>query len=258
VPDPILLGSTFSYLLTASNAGPSTATGVVVSDTLPATLNYVSDDCGASFAAPTLTWNVGTLAPAASTSCTVNVSVASLGQIDNTATISSASTDPVGGNNSATSTLVGAQPADVAISLTATAPTTLAVGDAYSYVVTGFNNGPGTAAGLAFSLELSSKISFVSSNCGAVLTGNTLSWTVASVANGASTSCQIDVVVVLAGDIQATASVTTQSVDPDLSNNTETLTVGTGAVAVPSLNGLGLWLLALLAVGTGVLLLRRD
>ncbi|MEZ5443910.1 MAG: proprotein convertase P-domain-containing protein [Lysobacterales bacterium] len=257
VPNPVLVGSSFSYLLTASNAGPSSASGVVVTDSLPATLTYVSNSCGASFTAPTLTWNVGTLAPAGSANCTINVTVAALGQIDNTASISSATTDPTPANNSSTSTLAGAQTADVSIGLSANAGPSLAVGDGFSYTVIGTNNGPGTASGLDFSLLLSSKLSFVSSNCGAVLNGNTLSWTVATLANGASTSCQIDVVVVLAGDAQASAAVTTNSFDPDLSNNTADLVVGTGAVPVPALGRLGLLLLMLISAGLGALIVGR-
>ena len=34
--DPVLLGSTFSYIITVGNAGPANATGVTVTDTLPA------------------------------------------------------------------------------------------------------------------------------------------------------------------------------------------------------------------------------
>jgi uncharacterized repeat protein (TIGR01451 family) len=257
VPTPTLLGSTFSYTLTASNVGPSTATAVVVTDSLPATLSYVSNDCGASFAAPTLTWNIGTLAPSANAVCNLNVTVAALGQIVNTAAISSATSDPGGANNSSTSTLTGAEATDMAISLTSNVMGNLAVGDSYVYTVTGTNNGPGTAFEVDFTLELSSKVSFVSSNCGAVLAGTTLSWTVPTLASGAAATCQITVVVVLPGDIQAAANVSTITFDPDLTNNTADLVVGTGAIPVPALGQLGLLLLVLLLGGLGVVVIRR-
>jgi len=41
-PNPVLIGGTISYLLTVTNAGPDTAAGVAVSDTLAAGVAYVS------------------------------------------------------------------------------------------------------------------------------------------------------------------------------------------------------------------------
>jgi uncharacterized repeat protein (TIGR01451 family) len=256
VPTPVLVGSTFSYTLTASNAGPSTATAVVVTDSLPATLDLVSNSCGAAYADPTLTWNVGTLAPGANAVCTLNVVVAELGVITNTANISSATTDPSGANNAATATLTGAEETDMAITLTAN-QTTLAVGDSFVYTVTGTNNGPGVAFDVDFTLELSGKLTFVSSNCAAVLTGTTLSWSVPTLASGASSSCQITVTVVLPGDIQANAEVSSVTFDPDLSNNVAELVLSTGAIPVPAFGTLGLLLLSLLLGGLGIAVIRR-
>ncbi len=257
VPTPVLVGSTFSYTLTVNNAGPSTATAVVVTDVLPATLDLVSNDCGAVYVDPTLTWTIGTLAPGATVVCNLNVVVAALGPISNTASLTSATTDPNGANNASTSTLTGAEETDMAISLTSNVMGNLAVGDTYVYTVTGTNNGPGVAFDIDFTLELSSKVSFVSSTCGAVLTGTTLTWTVPTLASGASSTCQITVVVVLPGDIQATASVTSITFDPDLSNNSADLVVGTGAIPVPTFGTLGLLLLGLLLGGLGIVAVRR-
>ncbi len=257
VPTPVLVGSTFSYQLTVNNAGPSTATAVVVTDVLPPTLDLVSNDCGAVYVDPTLTWTIGTLAPGATVVCNLNVVVATLGPIVNTASLSSATSDPNGANNASTSTLTGAEETDMSISLTSNVVGNLAVGDTFVYTVTGTNNGPGVAFDIDFTLELSSKVSFVSSTCGAVLTGTTLTWTVPTLASGASATCQITVVVVLPGDIQATASVTSITFDPDLSNNSADLVVGTGAIPVPTFGTLGLLLLSLLLGGLGMAAIRR-
>lgn len=106
--DALSIGSTFSYDLTVTNAGPADATGVVVTDTLPAQLTYVSNTCGATFAAPTLTWNVGALANGANAACSISVTVAQSGEIVNTASATSANSDPNAANNAATSTITGA------------------------------------------------------------------------------------------------------------------------------------------------------
>ncbi len=105
---PVGVGSTVTFTLTASNAGPSDATGVIVTDTLPANVSYVSNTCGASFAAPTVTWNVGTLADGATTNCDVVVTVSDLGTIENGATISATTVDPNPANDSASVTVGGA------------------------------------------------------------------------------------------------------------------------------------------------------
>ena len=257
-PSPILLGSTITYTLTASNAGPSNTTDAVVVDSLPTNLTYVSNTCGAAFAAPTVTWNIGALASGATATCDITTTVANVGAINNTASISSSAADSTPGNNAGTSTLVGAFLADLSISIVSTAPSNLGVGQAYSYIVTGTNNGPTLADNLAFMLTLSGKLSFVSSDCGAVLAGDTLTWSVATLAAGASTSCTISVAVVAPGDIIVDGTVSSTTPDPSLVNNTTQIVVGFIAIAVPTMGALGLLLIALLLAGIGAAVIRRS
>jgi uncharacterized repeat protein (TIGR01451 family) len=99
-PDPVTVGSNLLYTLTAQNDGPDTAVSVVVIDALPATVNYVSNDCGASSpVANVLTWNVGNLGTSASAVCNITAIPTTVGLIINQATISSSTTDPVPPNN---------------------------------------------------------------------------------------------------------------------------------------------------------------
>ncbi len=257
-PAAPVVGDTVTFTLAVSNAGPGTAENVVVTDNLPANLTYVSNTCMAAVAGNTVTWTIGTLANGANASCDIVTTINNFGQISNTATVTSTSTDPNPANDSSTVVLGGVPfPADVAIAISAVPAGGLAVGDTFVYTVTGTNNGPGDAAGLLFNLTLSNKLSFVSSDCGAVLTGNVVSWTVPTLANGASTSCQITVAVVLGGDITSSATVSTTTVDPDLSNNSATITVGFEAVPVPTLDNLGLLLAGLLVLGLGLVTVRR-
>ena len=41
-PDPVTVGASLIYTVTVTNSGPDTATGVVVTDTLPAGATFVS------------------------------------------------------------------------------------------------------------------------------------------------------------------------------------------------------------------------
>lgn len=106
-PPVVAPGGNAVFTLTVTNNGPGDAVNTVVTDTLPAGLTYVSNDCGAGFAAPTLTWNVGTMANAASAVCNVTVTVDQAGAFINGALASSDSTDANPANNSAAATVSG-------------------------------------------------------------------------------------------------------------------------------------------------------
>lgn len=100
--DPVVAGNTLVYTVTATNDGPSDATGVVVTDMLPS--EVVLDSAPGCTEAPvgTLTCNVGTLAVGDNAAFTVTVTVDSgtSGTITNTASVSSSTADPDNGNDS--------------------------------------------------------------------------------------------------------------------------------------------------------------
>jgi uncharacterized repeat protein (TIGR01451 family) len=97
-------GNNVTYTLVATNHGPTTATGVTVSDPVPANSTFVSASPGCALLAGVVTCTAGTLAPGASQSFSVTVKAGSGGSIVNTATIGGNQTDPNGGNNSSTVT----------------------------------------------------------------------------------------------------------------------------------------------------------
>jgi uncharacterized repeat protein (TIGR01451 family) len=111
-PAPIHVGDNVVFALTVTNNGPANATGVTVTDTLPAGLTYVSNDCGASFANPTLTWNVGALAVTTSATCHLTATVTQTGTITNTASATGNESDPTPANNAGQAPIAG-QPAAI-------------------------------------------------------------------------------------------------------------------------------------------------
>ncbi len=106
-PTPVVLGSPVTFTLTVANAGPSAAAAVVVADPLPGNVAYVSNTCGATVAAGTLTWSIGALANGATQNCSITTNVSATGAISNTATVASSTTDPTPGNNVGTVSLGG-------------------------------------------------------------------------------------------------------------------------------------------------------
>lgn len=79
----------FDYDFTVTNNGPGADTGIVVSDTLPAQVTYVSDDCGGGAVGQNWTWNVGGLADGASATCTLTVNslLTACAAVSNTASL---------------------------------------------------------------------------------------------------------------------------------------------------------------------------
>jgi uncharacterized repeat protein (TIGR01451 family) len=92
------------YTLTIQNLGPDDATGVTVTDTLPAGVTYVSDDCGGVPGTP-WTWSVGALANGAAETCNIEVSIVDPANTDNLADCVGDQNDPNSANNSSSTTM---------------------------------------------------------------------------------------------------------------------------------------------------------
>ncbi len=144
--DPVLAGEDISYTVTVVNIGPSTDTGIVLTDTLPAGVTFVSGP-GCSESGGTVTCAIGTLAPTANRSFTITVATdadLSDGQIlTNTASASGDISPPV---NVSEQTTVNTQ-ADLAI--TKTAPATVTAGTSMTYSIVVANVGPSNAANVS-------------------------------------------------------------------------------------------------------------
>ncbi|HEY8240062.1 MAG TPA: FG-GAP-like repeat-containing protein, partial [Kiritimatiellia bacterium] len=75
LPNPAKEGKPLTYTLTVSNRGPSAATGLVVTDALPAYVSFVSASAGSVHATGIVTRSFGTLLAGAKTSMTISVTV---------------------------------------------------------------------------------------------------------------------------------------------------------------------------------------
>ncbi|MCP3880188.1 MAG: DUF11 domain-containing protein, partial [Sulfitobacter sp.] len=99
-------GGTVTYTVTLTNAGPNDATGISVTDLLPAGVTFVSDTPSqGSYVSGTGVWTVGSVSNAANATLTLEATVdaGTAGTtVTNNASITAADqADPTAGNNTA-------------------------------------------------------------------------------------------------------------------------------------------------------------
>jgi len=108
LPDPVTVGQNLTYDIRVTNNGPSNATDVTLTDTLPGEVTFVSADPeqgSCSESAGTVTCDLGLLANGAEVQVTVIVTPTSLGIIiTNSAQVAGTESDPDSSNNGVTET----------------------------------------------------------------------------------------------------------------------------------------------------------
>lgn len=225
-PITATVGSTLVYTLTVVNNGPDDANSVVVTDTLPLSMTYVSDDSGCANNSGVVTCALGTVTNGQSVVIEITAMASAEGTAVNTATVTSALIDDVPANNTATATTLvitsGASLADVAISKTA--PLTANVGENITYTLVITNNGPFTATGVMVTDTLPISVTYVSNDSGCVNSSGVVSCDLGDLVSGASVTIQIVVMVDSAGTLTNVAIVDSQTLDPIPSNNSASAT----------------------------------
>src|SRR5206468_3700738 len=191
-PDPVSAGGTITYTLNYANTGNSGATGVVVSDTVPANTTFVSATGGGVLSAGIVTWSIGSLAAGGSGSVQLVVRVASPlanGTVitDGTYSIDSVETAPVSGT--AITTTVTSAPV-LAVSAT-DAPDPVVAGGTITYTLNYSNTGNSGATGVVLSDTVPVNTTFVSATGGGSLSAGVVTWSIGSLAAGGSGAVQL-------------------------------------------------------------------
>jgi uncharacterized repeat protein (TIGR01451 family) len=209
-------GANVTYTIVVSNAGPDTATGAVVTDTVPASLSSVTWTCGSPVNGATCGAASGsgnsistTANLPASSSVTYLVSGTlsniATGTLSNTATVltpASGVTDPTdptrtgAGNNSATDTTTINAASNLAVTKTVNNATPN-VGNTVTYTLTVTNNGPSNATNVRLTDAVPAGLTYVSSTPSGTTTYNSATglWTIGALANAASATLVINATV---------------------------------------------------------------
>jgi uncharacterized repeat protein (TIGR01451 family) len=228
-PNPVLDGASLTYTLTVNNLGTAVAHDVIFQDQLPSsvTLQGITPSQGfvipeAGGGAPEVDLGTIPAGTSATVIITVQTGVSSVGTITDTASVSSEEPDPNQAAESTTIPVVVETAADVSISL-AEGPSPALAGDDLMYTMTVSNLGPQGASNVIASLPMASGLDFVSASSAVGSVSVVAGQAVASLGNLASGAQDVVTIVVqatAAGSVTETASVTSDSLDPDLANNT--------------------------------------
>ena len=223
------VGQTVTFTVTVANSGPDTASGVVIHDPLPAGLTWSSDaPSQGSYDHTNGDWTVGSLAPSGNASLTLRATVTGHGTLTNTASVKAVDEPQSSTANDSASASVTPPQADLAVtkSVAAARPNP---GDSDSFTITVTNNGPDTATNVTLSDVLPVGLGYTDAtpSKGSYASG-TGTWTVGTLAMGASATLTVDVAVNVAGDYTNTASVShSDQYDPVAANDSASVQLWT-------------------------------
>ncbi|MDR1790096.1 MAG: DUF11 domain-containing protein [Propionibacteriaceae bacterium] len=165
-PNPVVAGKPATYRLTATNAGPSVAHNVVISDTVPDGVTFESAQIegGAACPAPSdhdqqrvVNCNAGSLAPGETKSALITFDLAKdyTGELCNGALVGSGGLDPNAADNDSKFCSTAVEPPETDVGITLTAKTkTVQVGKKATFTAVIKNNGPNATDDTVVTFEL--------------------------------------------------------------------------------------------------------
>ncbi|WP_304941051.1 DUF4347 domain-containing protein, partial [Tychonema sp. LEGE 07203] len=256
-PATIRAGETLIYTITTSNNGPSTASNVVITDTLIPGLTNVLVSDGGTYNETTGTIDfpaIATLASGSNQSRTIRfVPPPTLTSILNVVASRSDTTDPdLTNNNGSIVAEPGQSGGQVITAIDPVADlvtvkdgfTSAQAGSSVTYTITTFNNGPSAAANVVIADTIIPGLTGVRPSDNGVynpVTGIVTFPTISSLPSGSNTNRQVTLVLPETGSIKNTSSSRSTTFDPELTNNngsepraTVITTVQAGPIPIPT------------------------
>jgi uncharacterized repeat protein (TIGR01451 family) len=231
-PPLVAGGGLVTYTLSVLNYGPLTAENVVLTDTLPVDVSFVSatpgrGSCNAN--GRDISCNLYNLRRGAGINVTVVGRLAStLGsnvELKNVAGVTADQPDDIPANNSSQAKVTTQNQADLAVSLAAL-PNPVIAGDSLRYAVVVWNNGPSDATDVTFNLDLPDGVSLTNAapeqgSCGTSVDGGAVICALGNLpANGQTVvNLTTQVSPAVRGTLKTVANVDSAVVDSSPANN---------------------------------------
>lgn len=227
-PSPVPAGALLTYTLVITNDGPSAAQDVVVTDTLPAEVSYVSaTPAPALISGNQLSWTLGALLPGQSALITITAQVSALLAAGTSITNTAVVTTPTAGDDPTDN------PDTVTTPVTATAELVLrkhssaalvAPGAPLTYTLIVTNFGPSAALNVVVTDTLPAEVSYASATPAPnAVSGSQLTWLLGNLAAGQTQHITVVVTVSAAVTLNTpftnTAVATTDTPGDDPANN---------------------------------------
>ncbi|WP_320056869.1 DUF11 domain-containing protein [Methanothermobacter thermautotrophicus] len=221
---PINNGQVTNFTVTVTNNGPNDATGVAVTDILPAGLSLLSHSASQGTFAGGV-WTVGNLANGASATLMLEVIANAAAIFTNYVNASADQYDPLISNNNATALLTVNPSSDISITKTVS-NSTPNFGDQITFFVRVTNNGPDDATGVTVTEILPSGLVHQSHAISqGICYPLACIWIVGDLAGGASATLNFTVLVNTTGELINRVQAVGDQFDPYPENNTANVTV---------------------------------
>ncbi|MBI4786984.1 MAG: DUF11 domain-containing protein [Chloroflexi bacterium] len=235
-PNPVSVGMPLTYTLVTRNNGPSAATSVTLTDTLPSTVTVgtISSTQGSCGGSSTVVCNLGSMANGAIVTTTIVVTPTQAGSLINAVIVAASEFDPNVSNNSDTEITTANALADLAIGKTAS-PSPVNAGATLTYTLNVTNTGPSDAANVTVTDTLPAGVTYGSAGGAGWACGQSsglVTCTRAAFAASATSAITVTVTAPSAGGtITNTATITSATTDPNLANNTASADTTVSSVA---------------------------
>ena len=215
-----------TYTIKVHNYGPDAASGVTVTDKLPAGLKFISANGNGIYSPLTGIWTIGNLSNGGEAILNIIAQVISSNtQINNIASVTEDNYDPEPGNDQSNVTVNVGPASDLAINKTVdnNRPNYL---DKVIFTITAHNNGPDTAAGVVVIDKLPAGLKWISDDSNGAYNPTTGIWTIGNLTNNTDTILKI-IAQITSSNIQITniAGINGTNYDQNSTNNQSNTTI---------------------------------